>query len=121
MLLRAQHYATGERIDVRHVGGRIVAIAPAGTAKVDRDAGWIAPALFDLQINGCLGISFNSPALTGAQVRSVVEECRRHGIGGLLPTLVTSSFDAIAHGFRTLRLACESDPAVGAAVPGFHL
>jgi N-acetylglucosamine-6-phosphate deacetylase len=121
MLLRAQHYATGERIDVRHEGGRIVAIAPAGMAKVDREAGWIAPALFDLQINGCLGISFNSPTLTTAQVRTVVDECRRHGIGGLLPTLVTSSFEAIAHGFRTLRQACETDPVVGAAVPGFHL
>ncbi|HEX3152303.1 MAG TPA: N-acetylglucosamine-6-phosphate deacetylase [Gemmataceae bacterium] len=121
MLLRACHYATGERIDIRHEGGRIVAFAPAGTASADREASWIAPALFDLQINGCLGISFNSPTLTAEQVRTVVDECRRHGIGGLLPTLVTGSFEALAHGFRTLRQACETDPVVAMAVPGFHL
>src|SRR6478609_4920424 len=121
MLLRARHYATGEPTDVEYAGGTIVRVARATTRPADREAGWIAPALFDLQINGCLGIGFNSPALTGEQVRTVVEECRRHGIGGLLPTLVTGSFAAIAHGFATLRRACETDPVVGAAVSGFHL
>src|SRR4051794_29695382 len=121
MLLRARHYATGEPTDIEYVAGRIVRVSHAGTMSADREAGWIAPALFDLQINGCLGIGFNSPTLTVEQVRTVVEECRGHGIGGLLPTLVTGSFDAIAHGFTTLRRACEADPVVGAAVPGFHL
>jgi N-acetylglucosamine-6-phosphate deacetylase len=121
MLLRARHYATGEPTDVEYAGGKVGRVSRAATGPADREAGWIAPALFDLQINGCLGIGFNSPALTGEQVRTVVEECRRHGIGGLLPTLVTGSFDAIAHGFATLRRACETDPVVGTAVPGFHL
>src|SRR3954453_16938589 len=102
MLLRARHYATGEPVDVEYAQGAIVQVSRAGAAPADREAGWIAPALFDLQINGCLGISFNSPTLTTAQVRTVVDECRRYGIGGLLPTLVTNSFDAIAHGFATL-------------------
>jgi N-acetylglucosamine-6-phosphate deacetylase len=121
MLIRARHYATGEPVDIQHERGVIVDLSSAGPGPADRVAGWVAPALFDLQINGCLGISFNSSTLNGEQVRTVVDECRRHGIGGLLPTLVTSSFDAIAHGFATLRKARESDPMVGAAVPGFHL
>jgi N-acetylglucosamine-6-phosphate deacetylase len=121
MLVRARHYATGERIEVRHERGVVAEIQPAGSGAVDREAGWIAPALFDLQINGCLGISFNSPTLTGDQVRQVVAECGRHGIGGLLPTLVTNSFEAIHHGFTTLRRACETDTEVAAAVAGFHL
>ena len=54
-------------------------------------------------------------------MRTVVDECRRHGIAGLLPTLVTTSFEANAHGFATLRRACETDPVVAAAIPGFHL
>src|SRR5262249_52959558 len=75
----------------------------------------------DLQINGCDGISFNSPKLTVDNVRHVVQVCRRHGIAGLLPTLVTNSFEALAHGFATLARACETDPGVARAVPGFHL
>src|SRR5262245_46725200 len=121
MLFRARHYATGERIDVRYDTGTILSISPPGDPPADREAGWVAPAFFDLQINGCLGISFNSPMLTVEQVGRVVDECRRHGIAGLLPTLVTNSFDALAHGFRTLSQAIESDSAVAAAVPGFHL
>jgi len=121
MLIRARHYATGEVVDVEFVDGMIARVSRAGPGRADREAGWIAPALFDLQINGCLGISFNSPTLTDEQVRTVVEECLGHGLGGLLPTLVTGSFDQIAHGISILRRACESDPAVGAAVPGFHL
>src|SRR6476620_4505815 len=121
MLVRARHYATGERIDVRHDRGAIVAISAAGRQPADREVGWVAPALFDLQINGCKGIAFSSPTITAELVRAVVDECRRHGNGGLLPTLVTNSYEVLAHGFATLRQACESDPAVAAAVPGFHL
>ena len=121
MLLRARYYATGELTDIEYAAGTIVRVSPAATTPADREAGWVAPALFDLQINGCLGVSFNSPTLTGEEARTVVDECRRHGIGGLLPTLVTNSSEAIAHGFTTLRRACQADPVVGAAVPGFHL
>src|SRR5947207_5173861 len=121
MLIRAQDYATGERIDVGYDRGTVLSVRPAGSDAAEREAGWIAPALFDLQINGCHGIAFSSPKLTVEQVRKVVDECRRHGIAGLLPTLVTNSYEALAHGFATLRQACESDPLVAAAVPGFHL
>jgi N-acetylglucosamine-6-phosphate deacetylase len=103
----ARHYATGEPVEIER------AIGPPG--------GWVAPALFDLQINGCRGISFNSPKLTFEGVRTVVDECRTHGIGGLLPTLVTNSSAALTHGFTTLCRAIETDPVVAAAVPGFHL
>jgi N-acetylglucosamine-6-phosphate deacetylase len=115
--LIARHYATGEPVEVEYANGTIVRVSPAA-GDVD---GWVAPALFDLQINGCRGISFNSPTLTVEQVRTVVDECRRHGIGGLLPTLVTNSAAALTHGFMTLRKAIETDAVIAAAVPGFHL
>jgi len=121
MLIRARHYATGERIDVACEMGRIAAIGPAGRGVPDREAGWIAPALFDLQINGCHGHGFSSPTLTVEQVREVIDVCRAHGIGGLLPTLVTNSFTVLCHGFATLRQACETDAVVAGAVPGYHL
>ena len=121
MLIRARHYATSQRVDVGYDRGTIVDIGPAGVNRADREAGWIAPSLFDLQINGCRGIAFSSPALTVEQVRTVVNDCRRHGIAGLLPTLVTNSYEILAHGFATLGRAIETDPVVAAAVPGFHL
>jgi N-acetylglucosamine-6-phosphate deacetylase len=119
--LRARHYATGQPVDVVIAKGTIVSIAAAGVSPADHEAEWIAPAFFDLQINGCHGISFNSPNLTVEDVGRVVEECGRHGIAGLLPTLVTNSFEAIAHGFRTLQQARESHPTLAERLPGFHL
>ena len=81
----------------------------------------MAPALFDLQINGCAGIAFNSPGLTIDGIRHVVSVCRGHGIGSLCPTLVTASMEALLHGFTTLRSACETDPDLDHALPVFHL
>lgn len=121
MIVRSRHYKTGLRHDFTIEGGRILGINELGTTRPDREAGWIAPALFDLQINGCLGIDFSSPTLTVGQVRQVIDECRKHGIAGLLPTLITNSFEAIAHGLATLKQARETDSVVAAAVPGFHV
>jgi N-acetylglucosamine-6-phosphate deacetylase len=123
-LIRARHYATGERIDVVCAAGLLAAVGPAATGgepAADLEADWVAPALFDLQINGCDGRSFNSPRLTSDDVAHAVRVCRRHGIAGLCPTLVTNSHEALAHGFRTLATACDSDPEIARAVPCLHL
>jgi N-acetylglucosamine-6-phosphate deacetylase len=121
MRIRARHYATGELIDLVCRHGRIASVGPAEAEPADRSAGWVAPALFDLQINGCDGRSFSSELVTVEDVRHVVEVCRRHGLGGLCPTLVTNSFAALAHGMRTICQACDNDKALGAAIPGLHL
>jgi N-acetylglucosamine-6-phosphate deacetylase len=121
MRIRARHYRTGERVDVVCSQGVIESITPATEAPADLEAGWVAPALFDLQINGCDGRSFNSERLTIDDVRHVVGVCRTHGIGGLCPTLVTNSAEALLHGFDTIRRACETDSEIAYAVPSLHL
>lgn len=117
MPLHARHYATGQPISVAIESGRITSVGPS-----DQNASrWIAPPFFDPQINGCLGISFNSSALTPHQVRTVAIECRKHGIGAFCPTLITASFESIRHGFATLTKAVEEDPALRQCIPGYHL
>jgi N-acetylglucosamine-6-phosphate deacetylase len=121
MRLRARHYSTNDKIDIVCRDGRIESMAPAGNQPADREAGFVAPALFDLQINGCHGYGYSSPDLTIEQVRTIVEVCRAHGIGGQLATLVTNSFEALRHGFATLCKARETDRALAEEIPGFHL
>ncbi|GIW79918.1 MAG: hypothetical protein KatS3mg105_1725 [Gemmatales bacterium] len=116
---KARHYASGETIKVTCTAGKITAIEPAGDG--DIHAEWVAPAFFDVQINGCHGYSFNSEKLTADIVRHVVDVCRQHGIGGLCPTLITNSLDALVHGMATIARACEDDPVVGRTVGGIHL
>src|SRR5262249_12597617 len=117
----ARHYATGEPVEIVCAGGLIHSIGPRSAPRPDHEAGWVAPALFDLQINGCDGHNFSSERLTTTTVRHVVAACRRHGIGGLCPTLITNSFTALAHGMSVLRQVCESDPTMAAAIPAIHL
>jgi N-acetylglucosamine-6-phosphate deacetylase len=119
--LRARHYRTGERIDVLCRDGVVSSVAPAGAGPADLEGDWVAPALFDLQVNGGGGIAFGSADLTVDEVRQVVAMCRRHGIAGLCPTLITGPFEALAHGFATLRQACESSTELDRALPCFHL
>jgi N-acetylglucosamine-6-phosphate deacetylase len=117
MLIHARHYATGQAVAVTIEASRITAIAPSD-APANK---WIAPSFFDPQINGCLTIAFNSPELRTYQVRTVVEECLKHGIGGLCPTLITGSFLDLKHGFATLTKAVEVDAELRRRLPGYHL
>jgi N-acetylglucosamine-6-phosphate deacetylase len=121
MRIRAQHYATEQPIEILWEDGRIVSLGPPSAEPADDEGGWVAPALFDLQINGCDGHSFSSDRLTPADIRHVVAVCREHGIASLCPTLVTNSFAALAHGLSTLRRTCETDRAIARAVAGIHL
>ncbi|MDY3554932.1 N-acetylglucosamine-6-phosphate deacetylase [Gemmata sp. JC717] len=117
MILHARHYATGRPVAVTVEGDRIAAV----TASDREPEEWIAPALFDPQINGCLGISFNGTALTPDGVRAVAGVCSAHGIGAFAATLVTNSFGALRHGFATLARALDSDAELARRVPCFHL
>ena len=117
MILHAKHYATGMAIAVTAEADHITDI----TASDQNPEAWVAPAFFDPQINGCLGISFNSAKLTPDAIRKVVKVCRSHGIGAFLPTLITGSFDALRHGFTTLRATIDADAELGRRMPGFHL
>jgi N-acetylglucosamine-6-phosphate deacetylase len=121
MRIRAHHYATQQPVEIRWENGVIEAVGPPSAQPVDLEAAWVAPALFDLQINGCDRVSFSSDTLTPEGVRHVVDVCRAHGIGSLCPTLVTNSFAALAHGMATLDRACASDPTIAHAVAGVHL
>jgi N-acetylglucosamine-6-phosphate deacetylase len=121
MRIHARHYATGAPVEVRCERDRIFSVGPPNPETPDLEAGWVAPALFDLQINGCHGHSFNSQELTVENVRHITTVCRQHGIAGFCPTLVTNELPALIHGLTTIRRARETDPQLAAAIPAVHL
>jgi len=122
MRLRARHYRTGQLLLATVLDDRLASLVPAeADTPADHCASWIAPGLFDLQINGALGRAFVSPQLTSDDIHLIVAECQRHGITGLCPTLITGPFDALAHGFATLARACDTDRRLARAMPRFHL
>jgi N-acetylglucosamine-6-phosphate deacetylase len=118
MQIVARNYATSEPIAVTVVGGRIATLEPAADSS---DLPWVAPSFFDPQINGCLGVGFSTRTINPAGVRTVADECRRHGIGAFCPTLITNSFETLRHGFETLTTTLETDAELARRMPCFHL
>jgi len=119
--IQGRRYDTGEPIRVTIEGERIAAIEPAWPAGSLEEWPYVAPGLFDLQINGHGGVWFSQDGLTPDDVFDILEPHFRFGVTRLCPTLITNSFDALAAGFRAVREACEREDWVAKMVPGCHL
>lgn len=121
MRIRARHYASGEPVDITCEGARIRSVQSPSSLPPDHSGEWVAPAFFDIQVNGCGGKSFHSLELTIDDVEEIAAACRRHGTLSFCPTVLTDCFEAMAHGLRTIHEACESDSELAATIPTIHL
>ncbi|MCA9014226.1 MAG: amidohydrolase family protein [Planctomycetaceae bacterium] len=120
MELVGRRYDTFEAVCIKINGDKITSIDLLPDSEA---AGlpFIAPSIFDLQINGYGGIWFNKPGLTADEVCQVLEKHYQYGITRLCPTLITSSFDDYVSGFTAIREACDTYAWVDQMVPGCHL
>ncbi len=122
MQLHGRSYLNGEPICVSVEGQRIARVDPAWPTTDDLTHWpWIAPGLFDMQINGHKGVWFCDPNLTADQVLETLQAHFAFGITRLCPTLITASFEAFAAGLSAIRQACEAESWANKMVPGIHL
>ena len=121
MTIRARSYENGEPLRIAVSGDRIRSVEPAWpTGSVD-EWPFVAPGLFDLQINGHSGVWFSDEALTVSDVLKALSPYSRFGVTRLCPTLITNSFEGLAAGFAAIRAACEREPWADRMVSGCHL
>jgi N-acetylglucosamine-6-phosphate deacetylase len=121
LTLQARRYDTFEPVSIEIADGHIQHIGPAPSNTDHQSWPLVAPAFFDLQINGHGGTWFSSNTLTAEQVVEILEPHFAAGITRLCPTLITNSFDALAAGFQAIDQACRKHDWVQAMVPGCHL
>jgi len=122
MAIVAREVRSAKWIEIESRHGRISRARPTtGPAAVTKDDDWVAPAFWDLQINGRCGHSFSSADLTVDQVAAIVRGQDVLGTARLCPTLITAPVDHMLHGARTIAAACETLPDVEARVLGIHL
>jgi N-acetylglucosamine-6-phosphate deacetylase len=121
MRIEARHYRTQQVLDLTIEQGCIAASPSLQPTDHPTDLPWVAPALFDLQINGCMGKGFVDPTLTFDDLALIVATCQRHGIAAFCPTLITASQADLLTGFALLRRAREQSLLLAAAMPCFHL
>ncbi|MCA9027532.1 MAG: amidohydrolase family protein [Planctomycetaceae bacterium] len=121
MRIEGRRYDTGEPVRVSIEDGRIASVEPVWPQKSVDEWPYIAPGLFDLQINGFGGQWFSDEGLTAEQVLSTLEPHFAHGITRLCPTLITSAFEPLRDGFTAIRQACEQERWADRMVAGCHL
>ena len=116
-----RRYENGEPVRITVDGERIAAVEPAWPASDVREWPFVAPALFDVQINGRGGTWFGKAGITPSEILGVFAEQFRFGVTRICPTVITNSFDVL-HGASVLcgRLASRERWAAQMA-PGFHL
>ena len=118
----ARHYVTGSLIRVAIEGPTLIRVEPAEeTGLGDGLEPWIAPALWDIQVNGRWGLSFSDLRLTAAGVEKVVQAQAGLGVSRFCPTLMTASPEAMIHGVRAIAQACDANPEINRRVLGIHL
>ncbi|MFQ5730323.1 MAG: N-acetylglucosamine-6-phosphate deacetylase [Planctomycetaceae bacterium] len=121
MQFQARSYETGEPLSITIDGETIAAIEPIIPETDVDDLPWVAPGLFDLQINGHGGTWFSDDKLTADDVLAMLESHFQYGITRLCPTLVTNSHEALACGFAAIDEACRREEWAKKMVPGCHL
>lgn len=123
--VRGKHFATGALVEVAITGGTIVSIGqaeePAAPGTLGDESVWLAPGLFDSQINGFGGFDFNASTTTPDEVGAVIRKLWESGVTRLCPTVTTQSHARIISSLRAIRQAIESDPQIAHACVTLHI
>ena len=113
------HYATREPIRLRWEKGLITAIEKAETS-LAKDL-WIAPTLFDLQINGYGGVDFQQDNLTHEDLLSAARQLRAAGCARFFPTLITDEWSKMTARLRNLRQLRSESTDLKTTIAGWHV
>ncbi|TBL77345.1 N-acetylglucosamine-6-phosphate deacetylase [Paenibacillus thalictri] len=112
-----KHWLSGDTIEVVAEAGKVLSVTETNQP-AER---WIAPGLIDVQLNGIGGYDLNGLDTSVETVSHIVDVLHQGGITRFCPTIVTGTKERMLHCIRTIREACETNPAVDRAVIGIHV
>jgi len=93
----------GRPVEIETSEGRITAVRPCDSADH-----WIAPGLIDVQVNGFVGVDYNSPDTPLDEIDRSIEVQRDTGVTRLLPTVITGSNENIRGSLANLAKAARA-------------
>jgi N-acetylglucosamine-6-phosphate deacetylase len=115
----ARHWATRRPVTVRWRDGVIESIRHE--QRPPTEDLWIAPALFDPQINGFAGVDFQRDNLTVEQLLTAVRGLRAVGCSRFLLTLITDELRRLIARLRHLSNLRRNSPELRHAIAGWHI
>lgn len=132
MLLRGRDVVTEGAVEVEIADTKIQAVRPlipsepgaageTGRPAIGDGDCWLAPGLFDMQVNGFAGYHLSAEDVTPATVRGMIEALWAVGVTRCCPTVVTGSFGSLRRSLATIVEACDEDADIAAAVAMIHI
>jgi N-acetylglucosamine-6-phosphate deacetylase len=82
---------------------------------------WIAPGLFDIQINGYGGYDANAADVTADEIIYLTHAVWRSGVTTFCPTIITNDEAQICRSLAAIGDARGRDPLVAHAIPCIHV
>jgi N-acetylglucosamine-6-phosphate deacetylase len=82
---------------------------------------WLAPPLFDLQVNGFAGVDFQRDDLSAADLSRAVNALRLAGCGRFLFTLVTTEWPRLTARLRRAAALRAASEDLQSAIAGWHI
>jgi N-acetylglucosamine-6-phosphate deacetylase len=115
----ARHFATRQPVRLRWQNG-IITHAESATTPPAEDL-WIAPPLFDLQVNGYGGIDFQRDGLTLDDLLSATRQLRASGGSRILLTLITDEWSRLTNRLRHLQALRSRSAELQSTIVGWHI
>jgi N-acetylglucosamine-6-phosphate deacetylase len=112
-----------ELIEIEIAGSAIHSVEAARSERTNLVGGThclIAPAFFDVQVNGFAGVDFNSPGLSFDAIGHAIRKLREKGVVLFCPTVITHSFEHLTACLGALNRVCQ-EPSIGSCIPAIHL
>ncbi len=100
--------------------GRVVALRPVdATEECAADLPWVSPGLFDIQVNGMVGVNLSDEDLTRDRVLEIDAALEAHGVTRWCPTVTTQDPRIVERNLEILGRLIEDRTAPG--IHGIHL
>ena len=77
--------------------------------------------MFDLQLNGYVGVDFNGDDLTAVKMLHACEVLQQDGVSGVLATIITADHDAMCSRLAKIVECREANPLIEKMIAGIHI
>lgn len=116
-----RRYDTLEPVKVNLLDKQISSVERLADASIGDELPIIAPGLFDIQVNGAVGVELSSSKLTVDGVVAVLRKMLRDGVFRCCLTLTTNDKKVMLHAAKTIADALDAYPIYRSVVWGIHL